>query len=91
MICHIAQTKGAILSHADIDFAIFKVNKEKDLFNQAAIAMYHIASNHPFSDGNKRMAILLAELILNNQGFKLKANPRGHKAPFKDSKWKSRS
>jgi prophage maintenance system killer protein len=53
--------------------------------------MYHIASNHPFSDGNKRMAILLAELILNNQGFKLKANPRGHKAPFKDSKWKSRS
>jgi death-on-curing protein len=51
------------------------VKRLQDVFDQAAVALYRIASGHPFSDGNKRTAVLLGELILNQQGFKLKANP----------------
>lgn len=74
-VCKATLTRGAVLNQADIDLTVFGVNKEKDVFNQAAVAMYRIASSHPFSDGNKRTAVLLAELILNQRGFKLKANP----------------
>jgi death-on-curing protein len=75
VVCEAAQAKSAIINQADIDLAIFEANREKNLADQAGVAMYRIASGHAFINGNKRTAILLAELILNKGGHKLKANP----------------
>ncbi|WP_456474368.1 type II toxin-antitoxin system death-on-curing family toxin [Candidatus Pyrohabitans sp.] len=64
-----------ILNRGIIDMATFKVNKQRDVFDQAAMAMFEIAAQHAFSDGNKRMAYLLAETILYQKNFKIKCNP----------------
>lgn len=57
-----------------IDMAVFKANQERNIHDQAAVAMYEIAQNHPFSDGNKREAYLVASYILWEKGLKVKAN-----------------
>ena len=54
---------------------MFKVGKEKDLFDQAAVAMYEIARQHAFSDGNKRAGYLVASYVLGEGGYKISANP----------------
>jgi len=40
-----------------------------DLFEMAAAYLFHIVSNHPFLDGNKRTALISALVFLNLNGL----------------------
>jgi death-on-curing protein len=43
----------------------------KDLFEMAAAYVFHLALNHPFVDGNKRVAAMAADVFLDLNGFDL--------------------
>ena len=57
------------MHEATLDYTVYQVNKEKDVFEKAAMVIDYIASKHPFYDGNKRTAFVTAETILNEAGF----------------------
>jgi death-on-curing protein len=42
-----------------------------DLFSKAAALMESLAGNHPFMDGNKRVAIAAASLFLRRNGYRV--------------------
>lgn len=46
---------------------------DPDVFDLAAAYAYGIARNHPFADGNKRVAYVTASLFLRLNGFALTA------------------
>lgn len=46
-----------------------------DVFRQAALILYRIASQHPFFDGNKRTALVTAEKVLYDEGYYIHAEP----------------
>jgi death on curing protein len=48
---------------------------ESDLSRLAAAYGFAIARNHPFNDGNKRMAFLAIGLFLESNGHQLTADP----------------
>ena len=43
---------------------------------RAAVLASRIVRNHPLPDGNKRVALLLMDLYLEEQGYRLRATPR---------------
>ncbi len=43
----------------------------KNLPAMAAACLFHICKNHPFFDGNKRVAVVASEVFLNINGMKL--------------------
>src|SRR5205085_11954571 len=45
-----------------------------DLFEMAAAYLFHLAQNHPFFDGNKRVALVAAALFLRLNGWDLTAD-----------------
>lgn len=44
----------------------------QSLFDKASAYLYHLAKNHPFIDGNKRIALACTETFLRVNGYKLK-------------------
>ena len=48
----------------------------EDVFDQASAYAFHICQNHPFIDGNKRVALAAALVFLDLNGFEL-ADPEG--------------
>jgi death-on-curing protein len=44
-----------------------------DLPSMAAAYHYHLCANHPFVDGNKRVAVAVAEVFLRADGLQLEA------------------
>lgn len=44
-----------------------------DLPSMAAAYHYHLCANHPFIDGNKRVAVVVAEVFLRANGLQLVA------------------
>ncbi|SRR5665213_27775 len=42
-----------------------------DLYEMAAAYLYHVALNHPFVDGNKRVAAMAADIFLLMNGIQL--------------------
>ena len=46
----------------------------RTLFEKAAAYGYHVCQNHPFVDGNKRVAFVLMDLFLQNNGWTLTAS-----------------
>ncbi len=46
----------------------------KDLFEMAAAYLFHIANNHPFVDGNKRVGAVAAYVFLDLNGYSLDAD-----------------
>ncbi len=44
----------------------------RDVFEMAAAYIYHIAGNHPFLDGNKRVALASAAVFLDLNGYRLR-------------------
>jgi death-on-curing protein len=46
------------------------------LFECAAAVVYALINNHPFIDGNKRVGAVICELILQKNGYKLKATEK---------------
>lgn len=53
---------------------IFRINKFKDIFRRAAVVLHAIGSQHPFVDGNKRTALVVAENVLGQQGYYIAAD-----------------
>ena len=48
----------------------------KTLFDKAAAYGFHICKNHPFVDGNKRIAFVLMDIFLQKNGREVVANER---------------
>lgn len=46
-----------------------------DLYEMAAAYLFHIARNHPFVDGNKRTALMVALVFLGLNGQALEVDP----------------
>lgn len=45
----------------------------RTIFDKAAAYGFHVCRNHPFVDGNKRVAFVLADLFLQANGWQLNA------------------
>ena len=45
------------------------------VFEMAAAYLFHLARNHPFLDGNKRVALMCALVFLGLNGQRLQADP----------------
>ncbi len=43
----------------------------KTLFNKAAAYGFHVCKNHPFIDGNKRVAFVLMDIFLQKNGWEI--------------------
>ena len=46
----------------------------KSVFEKAAAYGFHVCRNHPFIDGNKRVAFVLMDLFLQRNGWEIVAN-----------------
>jgi death on curing protein len=46
----------------------------KSLFDKAAAYGFHVCRNHPFVDGNKRVAFVLMDIFLQRNGWEISAN-----------------
>ena len=46
----------------------------RSLFEKAAAYGYHLCMNHPFVDGNKRVALVLMDLFLQRNGWEIIAD-----------------
>ena len=66
--------RGLLESAAAMPQAMFSGQYlHSTLAEMAAAYHFHLCSNHPFIDGNKRVAVASAELFLVLNGFELKA------------------
>src|SRR5690606_17233104 len=66
---------GLLLSAIAMPAAGFGgVYAHSDLFEMAAAYLFHLAANHPFVDGNKRVAGAAADVFLNLNGLLLTAS-----------------
>ncbi len=45
----------------------------KSIFDKAAAYGFHICKNHPFVDGNKRVAFVLMDIFLQKNGWELQS------------------
>ena len=52
-------------------FIVLAINLASTPVEQAAVALHRIASQHPYFDGNKRTALIVAETILGEDGWYL--------------------
>jgi death on curing protein len=46
----------------------------KTVFEKAAAYGFHVCKNHPFVDGNKRVAFVLMDIFLQKNGWEIVAN-----------------
>lgn len=66
--------RGMLESAAAMPQAVFGGRElHPGLASKAAAYHFHLCSNHPFVDGNKRVAVATAELFLILNGFELSA------------------
>jgi death-on-curing protein len=67
----IEETGGnpGIRDPATLYFSVQAINHETDLFRKAAQALF-LADRHPFWDGQKRTAFVLADDILRESGYR---------------------
>ncbi len=65
---------SGILNQGTLELLVYKVNRENDVFKQAALILHTIAAQHPFFDGNKRTAFATAENVLRDSGYYLHAD-----------------
>ena len=47
-----------------------------NLIKMAAAYGYHICNNHPFIDGNKRIALVAMDVFLQRNGYEIKATEK---------------
>jgi len=64
---------SGILSESTLDYLVYRLNRNKHVFRRAALALHAIGSQHPFIDGNKRTALIVAENILGQEQLYLAA------------------
>jgi death-on-curing protein len=69
--------QGLLESAAAMPTASFEGNYlHKGLAAMAAAYMFHICKNHPFFDGNKRVAVAAADIFLNINGMRLRVSDK---------------
>jgi death-on-curing protein len=56
--------EGRVLNPGNLNFTVTFSNNFSDPFERAAFVLHSIVTGHPFVQGNKRLAFLLAALIL---------------------------
>jgi len=66
---------GGVRDEGTLELLVYKMNREKNVFRRAALALHMIAVNHPFFDGNKRTAFAMAENELGEDGYYLNEKP----------------
>ena len=59
---------------ATLDYIIYRMNRSRDMYRGAAIALHAICTGHPFVDGNKRTAFVTADNILRECHFRIRAS-----------------
>ncbi|WFN36733.1 type II toxin-antitoxin system death-on-curing family toxin [Methanomicrobium antiquum] len=57
-------TEGLIRDIGTLEYLVNNANYIEDSFEKAAFILHGIASYHPFIQGNKRTALITAEMIL---------------------------
>ena len=65
--------RGLLLSALERPRNRFQYEPDVDLADLAAAYAFGISSNHPFVDGNKRVAFLAMYLVLGLNGFRIDA------------------
>ena len=65
---------SGVLSESTLHYLVYRLNRNPDVFRRAALALHAIGSQHPFIDGNKRTALIVAENILGQEGLYLAAD-----------------
>jgi len=61
---------------AQADITMFGENLHQDIFAMAAAYGYHLCQNHPFLDGNKRLAFVVMDTFLRVNGWEITAEDR---------------
>jgi death on curing protein len=61
-----------ILNEGTLEYAVQRAVYE-EVLEEAAVLLVTIAQEHPFMDGNKRTAFVVAAVILRLNGFELEA------------------
>jgi death-on-curing protein len=64
------QVQG-VRDYGSVEYIASEIKVEKDPFSASALALTMISQMHPFWDGNKRTAYLVAKRILGSAGYKL--------------------
>ena len=65
---------SGVLSESTLHFMVFRISKIRNIFRRAATVLHAIGSQHPFIDGNKRTALVVAENVLGQQGYYIAAD-----------------
>lgn len=69
--------EGLILSALSLPQQVFaKIEMHPTLYDKAAAYLFHLTSNHPFVDGNKRVGLVTALIFLKLNGCDIRFNPR---------------
>jgi death-on-curing protein len=58
---------------ATIEYLIYRLERKSTVFHRAAIALHAICTDHPFIDGNKRTAFVVADNLLKESGYCIRA------------------
>ena len=59
---------------ATIEYLIYQLDRKSTIFHKAAITLYAICTDHPFIDGNKRTAFVVADNLLKEGGYCIQAS-----------------
>ena len=57
-------TGGVVREYATLEYLVDKVSYLDNPFEKAAVLLHGIAYHHPFSQGNKRTAFIVADVLL---------------------------
>lgn len=61
---------------AQAETTMFGEHLHQDIFEMAAAYGYHLCQNHPFIDGNKRVAFVVMDTFLRVNGWEITAEDR---------------
>lgn len=78
--------EDAVINPTAIGGLCDRIERCPDCFSKAAAAIDYVVSFHPFADGNKRTAFLLAVAILKDGGYRLDDNEDTFRL-MKDAAW----
>ena len=60
---------------ATVEWLLLEIESLEDVFDKAATVLQKIATRHPFTQGNKRTAVVFANMILIMAGFEIDVSP----------------
>ena len=66
---------GVMRDSATLEWILIEIDGLTDSFERAAVVLQKIATRHPFTQGNKRTAVVLANMILIMDGFEIDVGP----------------